>query len=108
MILKRKQPMQGKHPNPKRFTMDFAPYFNMFKSHAGNALVDQLKFMADQGFRSLEDNGMKRRSIDDQEKCWNCLIISRIIPNCSCTKFRRLTQGILTIMIRKKFYIEDL
>lgn len=58
----------GQHPNPKRFTMDFAPHFNMFKNHAGNDLVDQLKFMADQGFRSLEDNGMKRRSIEDQEK----------------------------------------
>ena len=49
------------------FKMDFAPHFGMFKNHAPGGLVDELKFMADQGFRSLEDNGMLRRSVADQE-----------------------------------------
>ena len=32
----------------------------MFRQHAGGAdLVEQLKFMADEGFRALEDNGMQ-------------------------------------------------
>lgn len=49
------------------FNMDFAPHFGMFKNHAPGGIVDELKFMADQGFRSLEDNGMLRRSVADQE-----------------------------------------
>lgn len=50
------------------FNLDYAPHFGMFKAHAGDDLVDQLKFMADQGFRSLEDNGLLGRSVADQEK----------------------------------------
>lgn len=49
------------------FKMDFAPHFGMFKNHAPGGLVDELKFMADQGFRSLEDNGLLKRSVADQE-----------------------------------------
>ena len=30
----------------------------MFKAHAGADPIDELKFMADQGFTALEDNGM--------------------------------------------------
>ncbi|WP_373493696.1 TIM barrel protein [Aquiflexum sp.] len=50
----------------KPFNLDYAPHFGMFKNHAGDGLVDQLKFMADQGFRSLEDNGLLGRPIEDQ------------------------------------------
>ena len=48
------------------FNMDFAPHFGMFKNSAPGGIVDELKFMADQGFRSLEDNGMLKRSVADQ------------------------------------------
>lgn len=48
------------------FKMDFAPHFGMFRNSAPGGLVDELKFMADQGFRSLEDNGMLGRSVEDQ------------------------------------------
>jgi hydroxypyruvate isomerase len=50
------------------FNLDYAPHFGMFKAHSGDNLVDQLKFMADQGFRSLEDNGLLGRSVEDQNK----------------------------------------
>jgi hydroxypyruvate isomerase len=40
----------------------------MFRHHAGNDLVDQVNFMADEGFTALEDNGMMRRSVADQER----------------------------------------
>lgn len=55
-----------KVPEPV-FKMDFAPHFGMFKNSAPGGFVEELKFMADQGFRSLEDNGMLRRSVADQE-----------------------------------------
>ena len=49
------------------FKMDFAPHFGMFKNHAPGGIADELKFMADQGFRSLEDNGLLKRTVADQE-----------------------------------------
>lgn len=52
----------------KPFNLRFAPHFGMFGNNAGNDAVDQLQFMYDVGFRALEDNGMKGRSVADQEK----------------------------------------
>jgi hydroxypyruvate isomerase len=54
-------------PEPK-FKLKFAPHFGMFGNHAGSDAVDQLKFAADQGFHAWEDNGMRGRSVADQEK----------------------------------------
>ncbi|MCH7399923.1 TIM barrel protein [Belliella sp. DSM 107340] len=51
-----------------RFNLDYAPHFGMFQNHAGKDLVSQLDFMADQGFRSLEDNGMLGRPVEEQER----------------------------------------
>ena len=62
----RHRTVRGRREQP--FTLDFAPHFGMFRQSAGEDLVDQLRFMADQGFRSLEDNGMRGRSIADQER----------------------------------------
>jgi len=46
----------------------YAPHEGMFTNHAGKDFVDQIKFMHDQGFNAIEDNGMLARSISDQEK----------------------------------------
>ncbi|MBX2842570.1 MAG: TIM barrel protein [Flammeovirgaceae bacterium] len=51
-----------------KFNLKYAPHFGMFKNSGGEDLIDQLKFMADQGFMALEDNGMLKRSTEDQEK----------------------------------------
>ena len=50
------------------FNLHYAPHFGMFKHHAGDDLIDQVRFMADVGFTAMEDNGMKGRSKDMQEK----------------------------------------
>ncbi|MFC1569203.1 hydroxypyruvate isomerase family protein [bacterium] len=50
------------------FKLKYAPHFGMFKHHAGENLIDQIKFMAEQGFTALEDNGMKDRAKTLQEK----------------------------------------
>lgn len=52
----------------KTFQLNYAPHFGMFKASAGEDLIDQLQFMYDKGFRSLEDNGMKNRPVQEQEK----------------------------------------
>ena len=46
---------------PAPFKLKYAPHFGMFKNSAGNDLIDQIKFMADQGFTAMEDNGMMGR-----------------------------------------------
>lgn len=53
---------------PHQFNLNYAPHLGMFKALAGNDPIDQLNFMADQGFRSFEDNDMRKRSIKLQEK----------------------------------------
>ncbi|WOK06597.1 TIM barrel protein [Imperialibacter roseus] len=52
----------------KPFKMDYAPHFGMFKNHVGDDPIEELKFMFDQGFRSLEDNGMLGRPVEMQNK----------------------------------------
>ncbi|MDP6523722.1 MAG: TIM barrel protein [Kiritimatiellia bacterium] len=51
-----------------KFKLKYAPHFGMFKNSAGKDLIDQVKFMADQGFPALEDNGMMRKPIELQRK----------------------------------------
>ena len=54
---------------PKRkFRLNYAPHFGMFRQHAGEELVAQLEFMAGQGFTGLEDNGLRGRTPDVQEQ----------------------------------------
>ena len=57
-----------KSTGKKPFNLNYAPHFGMFKHNAGDDPIDQLQFMYDHGFRSLEDNGMKSRSKSDQNK----------------------------------------
>lgn len=52
----------------KGFNLKYAPHFGMFQHSAGEDLLDQLQFIADQGFTALEDNGMKGKDIPTQEK----------------------------------------
>ena len=56
------------NPSPSPFRLAYAPHFGMFRHHAGDDPVDQVKFMADEGFTALEDNDMKRRSPEEQER----------------------------------------
>jgi len=51
------------------FQNNYAPHIGMFRHSAGGegGVIDQLSFMADEGFRSFEDNGMKGRTVATQE-----------------------------------------
>ncbi|NND62383.1 MAG: TIM barrel protein [Flavobacteriaceae bacterium] len=52
---------------PHNFNLKYAPHDGMFKAHAGDSILDQLHFMADQGFTAFEDNEMKNRSVEEQK-----------------------------------------
>ena len=51
----------------RRFQLKYAPHLGMFRQHAGDDPVDQLNFMADEGFSAFEDNGMRDRDVAVQE-----------------------------------------
>lgn len=51
-----------------KFTLKFAPHTGMFKHHAGEDPLDEIQFMADQGFTAFEDNYLKRREPEMQDK----------------------------------------
>ncbi|WP_149915301.1 hydroxypyruvate isomerase family protein [Sphingobacterium cavernae] len=50
------------------FKLDYAPHQGMFSASAGKSFLDEIKYMHDLGFRSIEDNGMPGRSIEEQTK----------------------------------------
>ncbi|OEK00875.1 xylose isomerase [Roseivirga sp. 4D4] len=50
----------------EEFQLNYAPHFGMFRNSAPNGFLNELDFIAEQGFRSLEDNDMKKRSLEDQ------------------------------------------
>lgn len=60
--------------NAHQFNLKFAPHIGMFKHLAGDDPIAQLNFMADQGFTAFEDNEMRKRPIDVQEKMADTLI----------------------------------
>ncbi|SMP05904.1 hydroxypyruvate isomerase [Muriicola jejuensis] len=48
------------------FQLNYAPHIGMFRESAGEDPLDQLHFMADEGFRAFEDNGMADRPLAEQ------------------------------------------
>jgi hydroxypyruvate isomerase len=57
----------------KIFNLDYAPHEGMFSHHAGKNFIDQIQFMYDQGFRSIEDNGYLNRTPQQQQQIGDLL-----------------------------------
>ena len=53
------------------FKLKYAPSFGMFRQHAGREYMDNIKFCHDMGFTAMFDNGLPRRTPEDQEKLAN-------------------------------------
>jgi hydroxypyruvate isomerase len=51
-----------------KFKLRYGPHPGMFKTSAGDDLIDQIKFAADEGFTGWEDNGLPDRTPELQEK----------------------------------------
>jgi len=66
-----KTPVVQKVSNKAKFTLKYAPTLGMFNENAGKDPIDNLKFIADQGFRAAYDLGLIDRSPADQEKIAN-------------------------------------
>ncbi len=57
----------------KPFNLNYGFHDGMFKNHGGNDFIDQIKFAHDKGFRSIEDNGMMSRPVEQQKKIGDTL-----------------------------------
>jgi hydroxypyruvate isomerase len=55
-------------PAGQPFNLKYAPHIGMFKHSAGEDPIDQIRFMADQGFSAFEDNSLSNREVSLQEK----------------------------------------
>ncbi len=53
------------------FKLKYAPPFGMFHEHAGEDLIDNIRFCHDMGFRAMFDNGLMNRPVGDQLKIAN-------------------------------------
>ena len=58
----------GNDADNKTFNLNYGFHDGMFKNHAGNNFLHQIQFAYDMGFRSIEDNGMMGRSVEEQKK----------------------------------------
>lgn len=56
------------NPRGGAFKLLYAPHLGLFDQTAGKDPIDQIKFMADEGFRAFEDNQMPKRPVELQEK----------------------------------------
>lgn len=54
--------------NKAKFKLKYAPHLGMFPELAGKDPVDNMKFIADQGFGAIFDNGLMNRTPQLQEK----------------------------------------
>jgi hydroxypyruvate isomerase len=57
--------------NKARFNLKYGPSLGAFRELAGNDPLDQIRFMHDQGFRAVFDNGLMNREPALQEKIAN-------------------------------------
>jgi hydroxypyruvate isomerase len=57
----------------KVFNLNYAFHDGMFKNHAGDDFIEQIKFAHSMGFRAIEDNGMMGRTAAQQQKIGDTL-----------------------------------
>jgi hydroxypyruvate isomerase len=68
-----KENIEKKILDEKVFHLNYAFHDGMFKNHAGDDFIEQIKFAHSAGFRSIEDNGMMGRTADQQKKIGDTL-----------------------------------
>jgi len=61
----------AKTSNAAKFNLKYAPGLGTFSELAGNDPIDQIRFMSDQGFRAIFDNGFMNKDAALQDKIVN-------------------------------------
>lgn len=62
---------ESKVSNSAKFKLKYAPNLGTFRELAGRDPIDNIKFMADQGFTAIFDNGLMKKPPELQEKIAN-------------------------------------
>jgi hydroxypyruvate isomerase len=62
-----------KSPAEQPFKLKYGFHDGMFKAHAGDDFIEQIKFGHSMGFRAIEDNGMMARPVEQQKKIGDTL-----------------------------------
>lgn len=62
---------EAKISNSEKFKLNYAPGLGTFREHAGKDPIDNIKFISDQGFTAIFDNGLMGKSPEMQEKIAN-------------------------------------
>lgn len=88
----------------KTFNLNYAPHSGMFKNLGGSNFIDQIRFMHDEGFRSIEDNGMTGRSLDEQNKIGETL--SKLGMDMGVFVVDKGGNGANTLAAGKKEYVD--
>lgn len=65
--------LKANRPEEKIFKLNYGIHDGMFKNHAGDDFIEQIKFAHSAGFRSIEDNGMMGRPVEQQKKIGDTL-----------------------------------
>lgn len=60
--------------NAAQFKLKYAPSLGTFRAHTGGDVIDEIKFIHDNGFRAIFDNGLMGREPAIQEKIANELV----------------------------------
>lgn len=71
-IIDRKS-VESRPPAPRQFNLLYAPHDGMFAVSAGKDFPDQIRFLHDQGFKAIEDNGMLKRPPYEQQRIGDLL-----------------------------------
>ncbi len=76
-----------------KFKLKYAPEFGMFEASAGKDPIDQLKFMADEGFSAMFDNNLSQKPPELQEAiAKQCQQLNLAMgPFIACAEFSRPT-----------------
>lgn len=76
-VMTASQALAAPTPRPQAadpvFHLDFAFHDGMFRNSAGNDFIDQIKWAHERGFRSIEDNGMMARPVEEQKRIGDTL-----------------------------------
>ncbi len=62
---------ESRTSNSAKFKLKYAPHLSMFSEHVGTDPIENILFIADQGFRAVFDNSLMNRTPEMQEKIGN-------------------------------------
>lgn len=96
--------VQTDQKNGEPFKLDYAPHQGMFSASAGKNFLDEIRYMHELGFRSIEDNGMYGRSVEEQKKIGD--LLEKLDMRMGVFVVDKGGNGANTLAVNKKEHID--